>query len=108
MITELASVLGGLLTGIGGAVAAGMFQRRKRRADAALVLTRAARQMVEPLSRQIETMNAELDEYRRAVAAAEQRCRQAGDRHATWDYEVRCSLRELGADVPPPPPVEKL
>lgn len=107
MITELASVLGGLLTGIGGAVVAGLFQRRKRRADVAQVLTRAARQMVEPLSRQIEAMNAELDEYRRVVASAEQRCQKAADRHTTWDYEVRSSLRELGVDVPPPPPVEK-
>src|SRR5690606_31470198 len=75
MLTELASVLGGLVTGVGGVCAAGLLSRRKRRADAVQVLTQAAAQMVEPLSRQIAAMTAELEAHRRVVADSEQRCR---------------------------------
>ncbi|ONM47964.1 hypothetical protein [Nocardia donostiensis] len=107
MIVEFAPVLGGLVTGVGGILAAGLLSRRKRRADAVQVLTQAAAQMVEPLSRQIAAMNAELDEHRRVVAAAEERCRRASSRHTSWDHEVRFTLLQLGVDVPPPPPVDE-
>ncbi|WP_280420001.1 hypothetical protein [Nocardia carnea] len=105
MITELASVLGGLVTGVGGVCAAGLLSRRKRRADAVQVLTQAAAQMVEPLSRQIQAMTAELEAHRRVVADAEQRCRLAATQHTSWDVVVRSSLLNLGVDVPPPPPM---
>ncbi|MGW0181459.1 hypothetical protein [Nocardia sp. NPDC003345] len=107
MISELASVLGGLVTGVGGVFAAGVFSRRKRRADAVAVLTAAAAQMVEPLSRQIAVMTAELEAHRRVVAAAERRCRLASTQHASWDIVVRSSLLDLGVDVPPPPPLTR-
>ncbi|MGW1737825.1 hypothetical protein ACWCPQ_03355 [Nocardia sp. NPDC001965] len=106
MISEMVSVLGGLVTGVGGACAAGIFNRRKRRADAVAILTRAAAQMVEPLSRQLAAMTAELEAHRRMVADAEQRCRLAAPQHASWDIVVRSSLLDLGVDVPPPPPLE--
>ncbi|WP_327151864.1 hypothetical protein [Nocardia sp. NBC_01329] len=106
MISEVASVLGGLVTGVGGVCAAGIFNRRKRRADAVAVLTRAAAQMVEPLSRQLAAMTAELEAHRRMVADAERRCRLAAPQHASWDIVVRSSLLNLGVDVPPPPPLE--
>lgn len=103
MISELVSVLGGLVTGVGGVCAAGAFSRRKRNADAVQVLTQAAAQMVEPLSRQVAAMAAELEAHRRVVAAAEQRCRLV-TQHTSWDVVVRSSLLNLGVDVPPPPP----
>lgn len=105
MFTEVASVLGGLLTGVGGVIAAGLLGRRKRRADAVQVLTQAAAQMVEPLSRQLAAMTAELEAHRRTIVAAEQRCRLAATCHTSWDTEVRSCLLDLGVDVPPPPPV---
>ncbi|WP_328396179.1 hypothetical protein [Nocardia sp. NBC_00416] len=107
MITELTSVLGGMVTGVGGAFAAGLFSRRKHRADAVQVLTRAAAQMVEPLSRQIAAMTAELEAHRRIVADCEQRCRLAATQHTSWDIVVRSSLLTLGVDVPPPPPLTR-
>lgn len=107
MIGELASVLGGLVTGVGGVCAAGVLSRRKRRADAVQVLTQAAAQMVEPLSRQIAAMTAELEAHRRVVADSEQRCRLAASQHASWDVVVRSSLLNLGVDVPPPPPLSE-
>lgn len=105
MISEVVSVLGGLVTGVGGVLAAGVMSRRKRRADAVQVLTGAAAAMVEPLSRQLAAMTAELEAHRRVVAAAEQRCRLATSQHASWDVVVRSSLLDLGVDVPPPPPL---
>ncbi|WP_218002437.1 hypothetical protein [Nocardia brevicatena] len=102
----MASVLGGLLTGVGGVFTAGILGRRKRRADAVQVLTQAAAQMVEPLSRQLAAMTAELEAHRRTIVAAEQRCRLAATCHTSWDTEVRSCLLDLGVDVPPPPPVE--
>jgi hypothetical protein len=105
MISEVASVLGGLLTGVGGVCAAGILGRRKRRADAVQVLTQAAAQMVEPLSRQLAAMTAEMEAHRRVVADAERRCRLAAPQHASWDIVVRSSLLDLGVDVPPPPPL---
>lgn len=106
MFAEVASVLGGLLTGVGGVLTAGLVGRRKRRADAVHVLTRAAAQMVDPLSRQLAATTAELEAHRRTIVAAEQRCRLAATCHTNWDIEVRSCLLDLGVDVPPPPPVE--
>lgn len=106
MLAEVASVLGGLLTGVGGVITAGVIGRRKRGADTVQVLTQAAAQMVEPLSLQLAAMTAELEAHRRTIVAAEQRCRLAATCHTSWDTEVRSCLLDLGVDVPPPPPVE--
>ncbi|MEU0871662.1 hypothetical protein [Nocardia brasiliensis] len=107
MIAEVAAVLGA--AGVGGittAAATGLFGRRKNRADAAAVLTQAAAQMVEPLSRQLAEVTAALEEHKRADLARQRRQRAAAVRHVRWDTTVAEQLRALGAEVPPPPPLE--
>lgn len=107
VIAEVAAVLGA--AGVGGittAAATGLFGRRKNRADAAAVLTQAAAQMVEPLSRQLAEVTAALEEHKRADLARQRRQRAAAVRHVRWDTTVAEQLRALGAEVPPPPPLE--
>lgn len=61
--------------------------------------TRAADERVEKVEREFAAhkLAAEQDAARRAVAAAA---------HAEWDHMVAAELRNLGAAVPPPPPLE--
>lgn len=107
VIAEVAAVLGAGVGGIGGAVANGLFSRRKSKADAVAVLTQAAAQMVEPLSKQVASQAAALEEHKRADLARIERQRKAAKRHIAWDTTVAASLRALGKDVPPPPPLEE-
>ncbi|WP_147286965.1 hypothetical protein [Nocardia otitidiscaviarum] len=107
MIAEVAAVLGGVgAGGIGTALVTGLLGRRKSRADAVAVLTQAAAQMVEPLSRQLAEVTAALEEHKRADRARQRQQRAAAARHVLWDNTVAEQLRALGAEVPAPPPLE--
>lgn len=100
-------------TGVGGGVTAALSAlvgRRGRRVDNLAKLEQIATGMVERANAdadrrvsQIEQafaahkLDAEQTAARRAVAAAA---------HAEWDRTVAEQLRNLGAAVPPPPPLE--
>lgn len=110
-VQDWAIALGGLLGG-GGLVEGVrvLLGRRTQRVDNLAKLeaiatgiaekaTAAADVRVEKVEREFAAhkLAAEQDAARRAVAAAA---------HAEWDHMVAVELRNLGASVPPPPPLE--
>ncbi|MBF6328723.1 hypothetical protein [Nocardia transvalensis] len=102
MIADVGAVLGGLGVGsLGTAFVTGLLGRRKQRADAVQVLTKAAADLVEPLRNQLAEVTHAFEEHK-------QRHRVAAARHTVWDNEVRESLRAVGLEVPPPPPLDAL
>ncbi|WP_280447818.1 hypothetical protein [Nocardia cyriacigeorgica] len=123
MLLEIGTALGALgVGGIGAAAITGWFGRRRTesgveldeatadraRAEAVDVLTRAASVLVDPLTKQLDTVTRELAAVRAENAEAKVRRRAAAAQHAAWDAQVADSLRALGEDVAPPPPLEDI
>lgn len=111
MVAEVATALaglGGLGAGVITTLGAGLFGRRKAKADATEVLTQAAANLVEPLSTQLAAVTREFAEHRRAAEQTETRRRVAAAQHKVWDEQVAASLRALGEQVAPPPPLEDI
>ncbi|WP_280247957.1 hypothetical protein [Nocardia abscessus] len=123
MLLEIGAALGTLgVGGIGVALVGGMFNRRRNqsgaeldeatadraRAEAVDVLTRAASVLVDPLTKQLDTVTRELAAVRAENAENAVRRRAAAAQHAAWDAQVADSLRALGEEVAPPPPLEEI
>ncbi|NEW27234.1 hypothetical protein GV790_11140 [Nocardia cyriacigeorgica] len=123
MLLEIGAALGTLgVGGVGVALVNGMFSRRRNRsgveldeatadrarAEAVDVLTRAASVLVDPLTKQLDTVTRELAAVRAEKAEEGVRRRAAAAQHAAWDEQVADSLRALGEDVAPPPPLEDI
>jgi hypothetical protein len=123
VLLEIGAALGTLgVGGIGVALIGGMFNRRRNqsgaeldeatadraRAEAVDVLTRAAAVLVEPLTAQLNTVTRELAAVKAENTESAVRRRAAAAQHAAWDAQVAESLRALGVDVAPPPPLEEI
>ncbi|WP_029932504.1 hypothetical protein [Nocardia otitidiscaviarum] len=107
-IAEVAAALGGALGvgGVGGVLVDGWFRRRRTRVDVLEkvegIVTRAA----ENALARVDELEHQLAEHQRSDTEYRQRQRIAHAEHATWDNQLRDTLRTKGIDVPPPPPLE--
>ncbi|WP_148307079.1 hypothetical protein [Nocardia nova] len=113
-LSELADALSNLAGvgagGLGGALITGLFTRRRNRIDAVEKLegiaTRLAENAVAGAERRVSDVERKLQALELDYAARESRRRVTAALHGKWDNDVAASLRELGVEVPPPPPLE--
>lgn len=97
--------------GVGGWVyqlARARSEARKTNADTVQVITDASGKVVENLSKQLDKMQARIDLLEQKLGDQEMREERQERRlivHESWDRKVAQKLRDLGEDIPDPPPL---
>ena len=108
---EWATILASL--GAGGGITAlvgGMFGRKGRKLDnlgkLEEIATKIAERATADADRRVAGIEQEFARHKADAEASAARRSAAAAAHAVWDEQVAVKLRELGAEVSPPPSLE--
>ncbi|WP_196812184.1 hypothetical protein [Nocardia sp. CNY236] len=108
MLNEMIVAAGGALGigGLGGSLIAAFVGRRGRKADALEKLEGIATRLADKATAAADKRVAEVEAKLAEIETREVRRRLAATLHMQWDTALADQVRQLGGEVPPPPPLE--